>query len=316
MHKRLTFCLFFLFQISCTGSLKAQTTAASNSNKAAYVTVDGSKLNYTVKGDGIPCLVIGSSIYYPKTFSSKLYKSFKFYFVDLKWFSKDYATESLDTVNIRSIVDDVEAIRSQLGLIKPLIMGHSIHGTIATEYVKQYPDKVSGLIVIGSPSEWGNAVYDEKSKAIWETASLYRKKLQEENYGNVKELDRLTGKEEAAKTYNTMSPQYWYDPSYDATWLWDGMTVHSELTKHLFTKVFLNYNMFNPAITIKVPVFLALGKFDYVIPYTLWQKEYASIPDFTLHYFNKSGHTPQLEEPDNFNQTLLHWLKTKFKNRV
>lgn len=53
MHKRLTFCLFFLFQISCTGSLKAQTTAASNSNKAAYVTVDGSKLYYTVKGDGI-----------------------------------------------------------------------------------------------------------------------------------------------------------------------------------------------------------------------------------------------------------------------
>jgi proline iminopeptidase len=294
-------------------SLFAQHQTTNDIHDLNYVEVDGSKLNYVVKGNGLACIVIGSSIYYPKTFSKELENHLKMYFVDMKWFAQDYKPENLDSVNISSIVEDVEQIRLKLGLVKPIIMGHSIHGTIATEYVKKYSSKVSGLIIIGSPCEWGNETYDAKSKALWATASPERKKIQEDNWGQLKEIDRLTGQKEASARYNNMSPQYWYNPEYDAAWLWDGMTVHSELTQHLFTKVFLNYNMFNPAVKIPVPVFVALGKYDYVIPYTLWQTSYTSIPDFTLKYFEKSGHTPQLEEKELFNKELIGWLETKFK---
>lgn len=284
-------------------------TPQSESN---FIEVDGSKLHYTVKGEGKPCLVIGSSVYYPKTFSKELYKHLKLYFVDMKWFAEGYKSENLDSVNIDSIVEDVEQMRVLLGLEKPLIMGHSIHGTIAMEYVKEYSDKVSGLIVIGSPSAWGNEIYDPKAKALWETASSERKKLQEFNWGNLQELDRLTGQKEASARYNNMSPQYWYNPRYDATWLWDGMTVHSDVTTHLFTKVFQDYDMFKPAKNINVPTFLALGKYDYVIPYTLWEQDYSSIPDFKITLFEKSGHTPQLEQSEHFNSLLVSWLNDKF----
>jgi proline iminopeptidase len=284
----------------------------TNQSETNYIEVDGSKLLYVIEGDGKPCLVIGSSIYYPRTFSEELNKHLKLYFVDMKWFAKDYNPENLDSINIHSIVEDVEQIRIRLGLELPLIMGHSIHGTIATEYVKKYSDKVSGLIVISSPCEWGNEKYESKSKALWETASAERKKLQEENWGKLKEIDRLTGQKEASARYNNMSPQYWYDPRYDATWLWDDMTVHSEVTQHLFTKVFLNYDMFDPLTPIPVPFFLALGKYDYVIPYTLWKKEYETIHDFKLVFLKKSGHTPQLEQSKRFNKALVRWLKDKF----
>ena len=293
-------------------NLFGQSKMIISPSETNFVEVDGSKLQYVIKGEGKPCLVIGSSIYYPKTFSTKLYKHLKMYFVDLKWFAKDYKPESPDNVNIQSIVEDIEQIRQKLGLEKPLIIGHSIHGTIATEYVKKYSNKVCGLIVIASPCEWGNAAYQTKAKALWETASPERKKLQEENWGNLNEIDRLTGQKEASARYNNMSPQYWYNPRYDATWLWDDMTVHSELTAHLFTKVFLNYNMFDSDKKIPVPVFLGLGKYDYVIPYTLWQKEYESIPDFRFVIFEKSGHTPQLEQSKRFNKALIKWLNNKF----
>ena len=230
----------------------------------------------------------------------------------MKWFAKGYKAEDLSDVNIRSIVDDVEQIRKALGLEEPLILGHSIHGTVATEYVKQYGSKVKGLIVIGSPAEWGNQNYADKAAALWETASEERKQLQEKNWGQLKEIDRLEGQEEASARYNNMSPQYWYNPRYDATWLWDDMTVHSELTQHLFTVVFKDYNMFDPAKTISVPVWVGLGKYDYVIPYTLWQANYPSMPDFSLFLFEKSGHTPQLEEPLIFNEQLVAWLNQKF----
>lgn len=279
---------------------------------SGVIEVDGSRLDYVVEGEGRTCLVIGSSIYYPRTFSNNLRKHLKMYFVDMKWFAKDYAEEDLNNVNIASIVQDVEQIRMALGLEKPLIMGHSIHGTVATEYVKQYGDQISGLIVIASPAEWGNTSFSEKAATLWVSASDERKRIQEENWGSVKELDRLTGQEEASARYNNMSPQYWYDPEYDAAWLWDDMTVHSEVTQHLFTKVFHEYNMFDPPKAIDVPVFVGLGKYDYVIPYTLWQSTYKSIPDFNLVLFEKSGHTPQLEEPELFDRALIDWINRKF----
>ncbi len=298
--------LFYFLSIGVLGA-KAQ------HQSSGVVHVDGSQLRYVVEGSGIPCLVIGSSVYYPRTFSDELRQHLKMYFVDMKWFAKGYASEDLGDVDIRSIVEDVEQIRSALGLERPLVLGHSIHGTIATEYVKRYGDRVRGLVVIGSPSEWGSETYTRKVEALWATASEDRRAIQEENWGSVSELDRLTGQEEASARYNNMSPQYWYNPRYDASWLWDDMTVHSEVTQHLFTKVFLEYNMFDSAIPITVPVFVGLGKYDYVIPHTLWQASYESIPDFTLRLFEKSGHTPQLEESDLFDEQLIAWISKKLK---
>jgi len=86
------------------------------------------------------------------------------------------------------------------------------------------------------------------------------------------------------------------------------MTVHSEVTQHIFTKVFLDYNMFDPPVPINVPMFVGLGKYDYVIPYTLWRPLYERIRDFKLIIFEKSGHTPQLEEPEAFSEALIDWL--------
>ena len=304
--------LIFLLLVQCN-CIIAQTSNQKSLLNSGVIEVDDSRLGYVALGEGIPCLVIGSSVYYPRTFSNELRKHLKMYFVDMKWFAKGYNAEDLNTVDISSIANDVEQIRSALGLEKPIILGHSIHGTIATEYVKQYGNQVSGLIAVGSPCEWGNAVYHEKATALWETASKERKELQEQNWGKTNELDRLTGQEEASARYNNMSPQYWYNPRYDASWLWDDMTVHSEVTQHLFTKVFHDYNMFEPAIPISVPVFLGLGKYDYVIPYTLWETEYKNIPDFTLVLFEKSGHTPQLEESQLFDKELIDWITLKFR---
>lgn len=314
MYKTIANLLFPLL-LSASFSCGEVWNQPSETPTAGQVEVDGSKLDYVVQGEGQPCLVIGSSVYYPKTFSAGLRQHLRMYFVDMKWFAKDYAPENLDTVNIQTIVEDVEQIRRQLGLEKPIILGHSIHGTIALEYAKKYPGKVAAAVAIGSPSQFGNAFFTQKAAELWETASEERKDIQRQNWGEMTEIDRLTGKEKTAAAYNRASPQYWYDPHYDANWLWDGMTVHTEVTDHLFATVFSDYDMFESSWEIPVPVLVALGKYDYVIPYTLWSFSYQHIPDFTLVLFEKSGHTPQLEEPEAFDRELIRWLdKSQLKN--
>jgi proline iminopeptidase len=103
--------------------------------------IDGFKIHYVVKGEGIPCLVIGSSIYYPRTFSQGLSEHLKMYFVDMPWFASERGAWLADSMSIEKINGFVEEIRRQLKLEKALLMGHSIHGTIAMEYAKAYPRK-------------------------------------------------------------------------------------------------------------------------------------------------------------------------------
>ena len=51
-----------------------------------FISVNGIKLSYAIEGSGIPCLVIGSAIYYPRTFSQELRQHFKFIFADERGF--------------------------------------------------------------------------------------------------------------------------------------------------------------------------------------------------------------------------------------
>jgi proline iminopeptidase len=65
--------------------------------------------------------------------------------------------------------------------------------------------------------------------------------------------------------------------------------------------------MFKDERSVPVPRFIALGKYDFVDPYTLW-KGYDNIPGITIRIFEKSGHTPQLEESELFDKELLEWI--------
>ena len=91
--------------------LQGQHTTHASSDNSVTIELDGSRLTYRIEGHGTPCLVIGSSVYYPRTFSDNIRRYLKLYFVDMKWFAKDYKAEALHKVTIKSIVNDVEQIR-------------------------------------------------------------------------------------------------------------------------------------------------------------------------------------------------------------
>jgi proline iminopeptidase len=115
-----------------------QSSLREDQDSKGFIEVGGTKLNYVVEGKGISCLVIGSSIYYPRTFDKKLRDHFKFCFVDMRWFAKDYTTVKPENFTLKTILEDIEKVRSELKLGKVIIIGHSIHGTIAFEYARRY----------------------------------------------------------------------------------------------------------------------------------------------------------------------------------
>src|SRR5437870_10235320 len=57
-----------------------------------------------------------------------------------------------------------------------------------------------------------------------------------------------------------------------------------------------------------VPKFLALGRYDYNIPYREWDSAMKTTPHLTSHMFERSGHFLIIEEQDQFDSALLDWL--------
>lgn len=45
----------------------------------------------------------------------------------------------------------------------------------------------------------------------------------------------------------------------------------------------------------------------------MWEKIRSYFNNLTIRFFEKSGHTPQFEEAEQFNAELLQWLNQKNK---
>ena len=271
------------------------------------IQVDGFTLNYVVEGSGPACLVLGSSIYYPRTLSKNLRKHLKLIFVDLPWFAPVSASMPISHYTLNSVVEEVDLIRQKLKLNKPIVVGHSIHGTIALEYSRKHPEHVSKLIMICSPVLMTSDRYEASAAEAWKTASVFRQQLQEENWRRLPDFKKHPKLQPDVENYVAMAPKYWYNPRYDCRWIWAGMTIHPDLLHHVFDDIFKDYDMFSKSRTVPVPTFVATGLFDYVIPHSSWMQN-QDIHNLRVSLFKRSGHSPQLEEPKLFDKRVLDWI--------
>src|SRR5882672_4400590 len=107
------------------------------SNQIGTIEISGFKLNYLVEGSGIPVLVPGSSVYYPRVFSEEIKKHLQFIHVDHRGFVPA-PPEGLDNsvFDLDVLIEDFEKVRKHLGLENFIVMGHSGHAFMALEYAK------------------------------------------------------------------------------------------------------------------------------------------------------------------------------------
>jgi proline iminopeptidase len=113
-----------------------------------HVYSSGFKLQYIIEGNGTPTIVVGSSLYYSRTFSKNLRKPLKLVFVDHRGFSPQNDCKDISLVPVDSLVDDIELVRKDLGFDKIIVIGHSGHAFMALEYAKKYPANVSHVVMM------------------------------------------------------------------------------------------------------------------------------------------------------------------------
>lgn len=275
---------------------------------SGFVEVDGVKIPYWVEGKGIPCIVTCDPSYQRKVLSKQLREHLKFIFMEQRVLHVHEEPISYENVTMDTLVEDIETIRDHLGFERIAVLGHSMCGLFALEYAKKYPKHVTHIIMLNTPP---HLEYWASIEAYWKAnVSDERMKLYKERQEYLEKIrDGLSPDEKAVMEIVAQDPFRWYDLSFDSSDLWAGYRENTEGQTHIMNHIATSYNIRENA-SVKIPVFMSQSIHDHVVPYTLWDEYTNVFTDLTLHVFEKSGHTPQLEEQKLFNKLLINWIKT------
>lgn len=274
------------------------------------IDIDGFKLRYRTEGNGPDVLVPGSSIYYPRSFSQNLRKSLRLHFIDYKGFAQP-ASGIGEIPSFKKLVDDIEHMRKKLSLNKCIVVGHSAHALLALEYAKKYPQHVSHVVMIGiSPNlspehakmaerNWDESVWPERKLALVERLREFPDEA----------LSKLPPDQAFVKWNVRRGPQSWFDFHFDSSALWQGVSLNMPILDFFYGKALRDIDISKGLEAFDRPVLLALGRFDYIIaPASCWDPMRPKFQNLTVKIFERSGHSPQYEEPDLFDGELLKWL--------
>ena len=277
---------------------------------SGVITIGGTPHPYLAEGTGPTCIVVGLAPSYPPLLSDRLKQRIRFVYVDFK---NSWNAESADVagkITMDSLVDEIDQVRSDLGLEKVILFGHSGPALVAVEYTLRHPDRVSQLILV-SVEPYFTPAWLKAREAFWETeASAERKTALKQNQERFPDdlLRRLSPRDAFALRYVRNGPKYFYDPSYDFYWAFAGKHFSAEVISYFFNTIVANYDPRSRLTKNTVPTFLALGRYDYNIPYREWDSTRKTTPHLTTHVFERSGHFPMIEEQDQFDSGLLDWL--------
>ncbi|MCA1441564.1 alpha/beta hydrolase [Ensifer sp. IC4062] len=267
------------------------------------------ELGYRIEGSGPPVLVIGSAVYYPRTFSAALRQHLRLVFVDHRGFAPVRGKLSTVEASFEAVIEDIDRMRAHIGLERFAILGHSGHGYMALEYAKRHPDRVSHVVMVATgPSH--SPRHMAAADRLWaETVAPERKAIFEREMALLGSDIAERPDERFKSLLIRLGAKSWYDAAFDARPLWEGVTVNNLVFDHLWGEVFRDIDIRPGFDRLKMPILLALGRFDYLVaPPSTWDEYRADVSDLTIRLFERSGHTPQLEESGAFDDALLEFL--------
>ncbi len=189
----------------------------------------------------------------------------------------------LITTGVKSLAKFVHKFVQYKGLNNITLLGNSLGGHVALIYVLSHPEKVKALVLTGSSGLYENAF----------GGSFPRRG----SYDFVKEKVEYT----------------FYDPKIATKELVDDVfriinDRHSVIRILAMAKSAIRHNMNKDLHKIDIPVSLIWGKNDKITPPEVAVEFKELLPNAELHWIDKCGHAPMMEQPTEFNIILKSFL--------
>jgi proline iminopeptidase len=270
--------------------------------------VHGTTLHAEVVGEGEPCLVLHGS---PGTDSGAFRRSLaplagplglRMAFYDHRghgrseWVPVEQCTQD-------QLVADAEGVRRALGLGPVHLLGISWGGFLGLMYAARHPDALRTLTVVGAAASrefMPRAEANARARATPEQWRAYRALWD----GSLPDDDAFR------RAFETIRPLYFHDPRRAAA----AGAARDETRYRLGARRFVieheysRYDCRAELGAIRCPTLVMVGRHDWISPVDQAEEIHRLVPHSELAIFERSGHSPQIEERDAFVARLRSFL--------
>lgn len=212
-------------------------------------------------------------------------------------------------ITVQNHIEDLEKLRIELGEEKLILIGHSMGGMLAMNYIDKYPANVRGLILLASPPALGNVeglMADEKTV------------LQRWNRPEVIQTLKDNGLEkEFSKDYSYKQRSRWHSITFAAINLHDvrlwkkmkGEFYYSQEAGNAAAQSMAESWDFTKSLkSLGFPVYVIHGDDDF-IPLSMHKKWTEEIENVELKIVKKAGHVSWIDQPEAVNEIVHEYLK-------
>jgi proline iminopeptidase len=216
--------------------------------------------------------------------------------------------------SIAVMVEDLEALRKQLGVPKLALMGHSFGGALALEYAAAYPQHVAKLVLVSAASSIPAA-------CAARVAFLERRYPADLAKARAAAAEREETPDDCFFAFNS-APDEIRDRVNDETMFPDmkrvaaqravdaasGLRNTGELGGALWNNGFLSYR-FTRFDRLTMPVLVMAGEEDHAIGLPAQRALQKQLPQAKLVEYAGAGHFPYLDAPQRFTADVLNFIK-------
>jgi pimeloyl-ACP methyl ester carboxylesterase len=255
------------------------------------ITTDQGIVHYEVYGKGRPVILLhgwlGSWGLWQDTMAY-LGQYYRTYALDCWGFGD--SGKKQPTFAVHDFVGMVDQFMERLGIIRAPLVGHSMGGTVSLSVTIQYPERVSKVVVIGSPIVGSSLALLLKLAGYNWIAALVFNFMWALRFGL-----RVSG------------PIISKNPSFY-------QMIERDLSRTTLESFFLSIASLRrtdlrPFLNqINIPAMGMYGDKDVIVHPKQWQPLQAGVPQARIERFKNAGHFIMLDEPQGFQMALKDFL--------
>lgn len=296
---RISCFIFFLFVML---GVSAQTEGIANNGDA--------KIFYRLFGTGKPLLIInggpGMNSNGFAELAQKLSQNNQTIIYDQRGTGKSVLeTKDINTISMKLMVDDIEALRKHLKIKSWIVLGHSFGGMLASYYASLFPEQVDGLILSSS-----GGIDLDLSTYVQESINgrLTKAEYKEVDFWTTKINDGDTSYATRLKRGMALAPAYVVNRKNVkriAERLTEGNSQINQLVWNDLQKI--KFDCSEKLSSFKKPVLIIQGKQDIIKEATAL-KAHKVLINSNIVLMENCGHYGWLDNPDTFFNEIDRFL--------